>query len=279
MAELMQGLLAVKNSVKKCLLFLLLSAAASAAPAGDAGKTAIIGNSRIYLDPDNLSTIVIENRASGKRKTCRIQNWVHKAPDEEIITIIKVTTDKKAMIFPYPSNRYLLIADVMACDKRGVKLHNSPAPINNDLHILQDINFDKHLYLTLMMATADDESQQRRWAAIIASFGNETNLIKEPGFFNETESPKVGQLGFLIDSKTGSGMISPDGKYVAPDGLDCVDDDTFPGTWDIEKKKRVVFPTKLGKWGKVENPDEIFAKCKKLFYGEATLEELGGQLK
>ncbi|TDB47889.1 hypothetical protein C5468_17515 [Photorhabdus luminescens subsp. mexicana] len=177
------------------------------------------------------------------------------------------TTDKRAIIF-YSSNRYLLTNELMQCKNGKVKLYESPHP---DIAMLQDINFEKKLYLSLGLVNKDS------WAAIIANFGSDENLIVGPGFFDKDSNNL--EEGFAIFDK-GYGRISPDGKYVSPNGLYCEDNYTSstPGVWDIENKKRVTFPYEWGDLGRITNLDEISEKCKKLFYGEATLEELRGNL-
>lgn len=257
------------KTISKCLLFSLLLAVALPTLATDAEKIVIMDSSKIYLDPNNLSTVIIENGYSGKRSTCHIRNWVNEDTSNGD-GIIKTTTDKKGIIL-YSSNRYLLIDELMACKNGQVKLHESPEPENKGT--LQDINFAKKLYLTLWFQGENTS------AALLARWGSTENLIQAPGF-----SHKKGRIerGFSVDRGFGSGMISADGKYVVPNGPDCRDsvrDYNAFSVWDIETQKRVAFPVEVNKDGKVVNEEEIDDKCNRLLNGEATLEELGGTLK
>lgn len=118
--------------------------------------------------------------------------------------------------------------------------------------------------------------------AIIAHFGNSKNLIKAPGFFDTNKDEE----GFLFSEYGVQSVISSDGKFVAPAGTDgqCYDIKTpfygrnFPGVWDIEKKKKIIFKAELDDSGRLINEKEINKKCNELFSGDATFEELGGQL-
>ncbi|HCD1493002.1 TPA: hypothetical protein NBH38_005493, partial [Klebsiella pneumoniae] len=63
------------------------------------------------------------------------------------------------------------------------------------------------------------------------------------------------------------GKISANGKYVSPNELDC-SVSSFPGVWDIIKKMKVILP----------DDAVIDSKCRQLFSGDKTLDELGGKL-
>ncbi|OCQ52598.1 hypothetical protein Ppb6_02211 [Photorhabdus australis subsp. thailandensis] len=247
------------------ILLILLSLVSLSAFANDKYVVNIDGL-KIYLDKNNLSTVIVENDMSGKRNKCNIENW-RKYDTDNGDGIIRGTTDKRAIIF-YSSSRYLLINELIQCKNGQVKLYDSPHP---DIAMLQDINFEKHLYLSLGLVDKDS------WAATIANFGSDESLIIGPGFFDKSSNSL--EEGFAIFDG-GYGKISPDGKYVSPNGLYCEGDYTSstPGVWNIEKRKRVTFPYEWGDLGRIMNLDEISEKCRKLFYGEATLEELGGKL-
>lgn len=66
------------------------------------------------------------------------------------------------------------------------------------------------------------------------------------------------------------GKISVNGEYIAPNDLDCAVD-SFPGVWDIARKMKIIFP-------RDKDDAVIDSKCRQLFSGEKTLDELGGSL-
>ncbi|MCL0849644.1 hypothetical protein M2996_27765 [Klebsiella pneumoniae] len=66
------------------------------------------------------------------------------------------------------------------------------------------------------------------------------------------------------------GKISVNGEYIAPNDLDCAVD-SFPGVWDIARKMKIIFP-------RDKDDAVIDSKCRQLFSGEKTLDELGGEL-
>ncbi|MCT8354433.1 MULTISPECIES: hypothetical protein [Photorhabdus] len=253
-------------NLRKILLILLLLASLYAIANDE--HVVNIDDSKIYLDKNNFSTVIIENSTSDKFNTCNIENWKNDDTDNGD-GMIRSTTDKRAIIF-YSSNRYLLINELKECKNGQVKLYKSPDPDNN---MLQDINFNKQLYLSLGIEDKDS------WSATISYFGSNENLIKAPGFYDKNRHDSIGE-GFSIGGN-GYGKISPNGQYVAPNGLGCDDGEygeIMPGVWDIGKKKWITFPRRWDDLGRVINSDEVYEKCKKLFYGEATLEKLGGKL-
>lgn len=66
------------------------------------------------------------------------------------------------------------------------------------------------------------------------------------------------------------GKISVNGEYIAPNDLDCAVD-SFPGVWDIARKMKIIFP-------RDKDDAVIDSKCRQLFSGEKTLDELGESL-
>ncbi|HBW8382130.1 TPA: hypothetical protein MFM15_005420 [Klebsiella pneumoniae] len=52
--------------------------------------------------------------------------------------------------------------------------------------------------------------------------------------------------------------------------MDCAVD-SFPGVWDIARKMKIIFP-------RDKDDAVIDSKCRQLFSGEKTLDELGGEL-
>ncbi|WP_072023303.1 hypothetical protein [Photorhabdus australis] len=252
--------------IKKILL--ILSSLVSLYAFANDDYVVNVDNLKVFLNKKNFSTVIVENSISGEFNTCNIVNWKNDDTDNGN-GMIRNTTDKKAIIF-YSSNRYLLVDELKECKNGQIKLYKSPDPENN---MLQDINFNKRLYLSLGIEDRDS------WSATISYFGSNDNFIKAPGFYDKNRSESIGE-GFSIGGN-GNGKISPNGQYVAPNGLGCEDGEygeVMPGVWDIRKKKWITFPRRWNDFGEVINSDEIYEKCRKLFYGEATLEELGGKL-
>ncbi len=144
-----------------------------------------------------------------------------------------------------------------------MSLYKSPNP-NGELETVVDMNFDHELYLAISLEDVIVSS----YRAIIAKFGSTENIIRAKGFYDGKENAKdvFRMSGVFYQSK-----ISKDGNYVSPHYLDC-SVNSFPGVWDIGKKKKVVFSAK-------ENEDDVIdKKCELLFTGRSTLEELGGVL-
>ncbi|MCE1969148.1 hypothetical protein LWT57_03875 [Enterobacter cloacae] len=121
-----------------------------------------------------------------------------------------------------------------------------------------------------MLALVVIDVHLRSYQAIVSKFNGTENLLSGKGFWiNSKNEPDEDSL-FYIGRTIYLGKISVDGKYVAPNDLGCTVN-SFPGVWDIERKMKVAF---------LEDKDDaiIDRKCKELFSGEKTLNELGGKL-
>lgn len=223
----------------------------------DNKKIITINNDKWFLSGDKLESITIEN-SNGIKKDCLIKNVTTK-DIKNGGGVINVTSDNKAVIF-YSSNRFLFVNEAKKCIGGTVLLHESPDP-NADVNIVQDINFNNSLYLSLSLEDKDS------WSAIIAKFNTENSLIKESGFLKNNNA--LGD-GFQITG-LGQGKISLNGEYVAPNGVGCTAD-SYPGVWDIKLKKKVI----------IQSPDssmdEIDKKCEDLFNGVSSLNNIGGEL-
>ncbi|WP_337264495.1 MULTISPECIES: hypothetical protein [unclassified Serratia (in: enterobacteria)] len=236
-------------------------------------KAVILDGDVIYLSSTDLSIVKIENSKNGTIANCKIANFI---PDDarQGVGLLILTSDKKAIIF-YSSSRYMIVDELRKCKDGNVELYKSPDPKK---YTLVDINFKRKLYLSLL------NSNINIYQAIIAHFGSDENLIKAPGFAGFDDN--LDAQGFPLPFH-GQSVISPDGKYVAPVGISaqCRDNNipdylqSFPGVWDIEKKKRVTFKSKLDDLDQLANEQEINDKCNDLFFGKKTLKELQGKLK
>jgi len=135
------------------------------------------------------------------------------------------------------------------------------------LSTLVDVNFDKKFILALVPIDAQSGAHQ----AIISSFDGKKNVISGKGFWNpRAKEVSISDDTFIITDDFYIGKISTNGMYVAPNDLDC-SVNSFPGVWNIAKKMKVIFS---------EDKDDavIDSKCKKLFSGDKTLDELEGEL-
>jgi hypothetical protein len=223
----------------------------------DNSKQVILNERVVYISEVESSIITMRKGVSIYEK-CKITN-LQKKDTENGNGIINLTSDKKAIIF-YSSGRYLLADEIIKCRNGNVTIRDSPDP-KSAVHMLQDVNFENEIYLSLSL------EDKGLWSAIIAKFNSDKNLLSGNGFFNNSEA--IG-YGFEIFG-LGSGSISVDGKYAAPNGWGCSKDDV-PGVWDIQQKEKVVFLSEDDKSNEINN------KCLRLFNGDATLKELDGEL-
>ncbi|MFP1937023.1 hypothetical protein ACLED3_16805 [Lonsdalea quercina] len=162
-------------------------------------------------------------------------------------------------------NKYLDVKELIGCKGQSIRIHSIPY-FNNAISSIIDVNFEKKLVLALVVIDAHFRSYQ----AIVSRFNGNKNLLSGKGFWSNSPSEPDENSLFYPSGSIYLGKISANGEYVAPNDLDCAAD-SFPGVWDIAKKMKVVFP---------EDKDDavIDSKCKKLFSGGKTLDELGGKL-
>lgn len=204
----------------------------------------------ISLSETKDRSILIQNKNSGEINQCTLNDLSEKENKDDA-ELINITSDKKAIIF-YSSGRYIKTESLINCTVHGIDLHESPDPLGI---MVQDINFSKKIYLSYRSEDINN------WTALVAKFGSEKNLIKAKFFF-DPKSHNIDE-GFKLYA-LGMGRISPDGKYVAPTGPDCEDGESmtdFPGVWDIEKKKRIVFKEMIDHNGNTINSNEVLKKC------------------
>ncbi|MGF6244193.1 hypothetical protein P3T42_005958 [Paraburkholderia sp. GAS38] len=129
---------------------------------------------------------------------------------------------------------YVSVADVLAC--RGGKVSASRIPAR--VGFVVDVNLKRNIYLSLDAVSAGPLT----FAATVARLGKTTPLADFQGMYMpEKRFEKIQEEGFDYDDSM-PGRISPDGRYVSANGsMDCTDD-SYPGIWDLQTRKKVVRP-------------------------------------
>lgn len=128
---------------------------------------------------------------------------------------------------------YILKSDLKNCQAAG-NIHVSKIP--DGVGFLSDINASKGIYVSLDFVS----TQPMLYLATVAKIGSKKNLVDLDGAYvvgkNITQLRKT---AFSTSGDAGSSAISPDGRYVAPDGqIDC-SQDAYPGVWDVLRNSRV----------------------------------------
>lgn len=222
------------------------------------------GDYTIKLNKQKVSAIDVKNNLSGHYFTCPIKKWTKLLSNGA--GNISLTSDKKGVLVS-PGNKYLKVEDLLACNNNPVTLYSLPY-LDDDISAVADVNFEKKLVLALVVMDVRTESYQ----ALVSRFNGRKNLLSGKGFWDRTAKDDSDNPDdtFGMGDTFYLGKISPDGKYVAPNDLDCAAD-AFPGVWDIEKKRKVLIISDKGE-------HDIEARCQKMFSGEETLEQVGGKL-
>jgi hypothetical protein len=128
---------------------------------------------------------------------------------------------------------YVIKRDLLHCQAgHAVRVFSIPSNVG----VLSDINISKRVYVALDFVSM----QPITYLATVARIGSSRNLVSINGAY--IAGKKLGDLkGFAFGSSgdAGASIISPDGRYVAPDGqMDCTED-AYPGVWDIQRNRRV----------------------------------------
>ncbi len=215
---------------------------------------------RIFLDKINKGMLNVKTH--NKEVACQISNW--KTEYALGGGSISLTTDKKAVLFTN-TDSYLYLDDILHCNGKDISLNQVPVPDSSPFGSVIDLNFDKKIYLAVVL----EDVRSQRYTAVVSHFGSKKNLIKAVGF--TTNQMADSYSSFPLDDAGYGGKISLNGKYIFPTSLNCTEE-VFPGVWDIENNKKVVFPARY------YTPEEIAVRCEKLFNGQGSLEELGGWL-
>ncbi|HEY4353613.1 MAG TPA: hypothetical protein VGN31_20470 [Paraburkholderia sp.] len=139
--------------------------------------------------------------------------------------------DKSAIIVS--ETGYVLRQDLINC-QAGHAVHVFSIPSN--VGVLSDINILKNIYVALDFIS----TQPVAYLATVARVGSSRNLVSINGAY--LAGKRIGDLrksAFGSSGEAGASIISPDGRFVAPDGhIDCTED-AYPGVWDIQKNRRV----------------------------------------
>jgi hypothetical protein len=128
---------------------------------------------------------------------------------------------------------YVLRRDLLHC-QTGHAVHVFSIPSN--VGVLSDINISKGIYVALDFVS----TRPTTYLATVARVGSTRNLVSINGAY--LADKRLDDLkGFAFGGNGGAGtsVISPDGRFVAPDGqVDCAED-AYPGVWDIQGNRRV----------------------------------------
>lgn len=249
------------NFKTNLFLFMMLGATAFSSWGGYYNTIDVDGVS-IQFDENKSGFISIYDDKSHVYYSCKIENW-----NDSLLSGaggISLTSDHVGVLIA-SGNKYFDVKELMGCKGQPISIHSIPY-FNNEVASIIDVNFEKKIVLALVVVDAHFRSYQ----AIVSKFNGSRNLLSGRGFWSNASSEPDEDGLFYPGDSIYLGKLSANGKYVAPNDLDCAVD-SFPGVWDIVKKKKVVFP-------KVKDDEVVEIKCKKLFSGDKTLSELGGEL-
>jgi hypothetical protein len=243
----------VKYNGLLCFIFISLSSNASVFY-----NKLLVNGASVYLDEQTNSVVHIDNKQ--EKKICKINNW--RKEYNLGAGVISLTTDGKAILLAN-ANSYMMVQELFKCTDSKINLYKEPVPTLPPFGRVIDLNFDKKIYLSLIL----EDAKNMTYSAMVARFDNGKNIILAKGFYNDKKNIDnafyVGGVGY-------GGKISLNGQYVFPAEPDC-SFDSYPGVWDIVNHGKVYFDTTM-------NSAEANDKCMRLFNGESTLESLGGKL-
>lgn len=243
------------------LIFLILVVFSNLSYSSDFYNSVKVDGYTLSLDKDKKGFIHILSHEIDS--FCKIENWV--SGYGKGAGVIQVTTDGKAVLVA-GTDSYLYVKDILKCNVGKISLNKNPVPDKPPFGMVIDINFDKRIYLSVIL----NDASSSEYTAVVSKFNSNESIIKSKGFEGGEDSDNEDSTFYLSDIGYG-GRISLNGRYVYPSDLDC-SIDSFPGVWDLVTRKKVVF-TK----NNLSNEDVEF-KCKALFNGEAELGTLGGKL-
>jgi hypothetical protein len=212
------------------------------------------------LNKDKVGYITVHNKTSGIDHSCEIANW-----GNSMLTgagEISLTSDHVGVLIA-SGNKYLETEDVKNCNGNAISVYSIPY-FDQEISTIIDMNFEKKLVLALVVVDA----HFRAYQAIVSNFNGRKNIFSGKGFWSDSVKNTDGT--FSPGNTLYLGKISPNGRFVAPNDLDC-SIDSFPGVWDIAKRKKVIFPSD-------KDASVIDSKCWELFSGKQSLNELGSKL-
>lgn len=191
----------------------------------------------IYAKGSRSNEIEVSN-INGERKICELNTEV---------TRIILSFDQKTLIFS--ENGYLRVEDLLACKIKQVPVNLIPEKTG----LLVDFNLNTGIYIALIFVS----TQPLSYVAYIGKKGTSKNLVDLPGAYRTGKKiEKMQQEAFIYsDDLTYRPKISISGKYAAPDGEANCSPQSYPGVWNIEKNRKVIFRTATSS----------FADCESLF--------------
>jgi hypothetical protein len=128
---------------------------------------------------------------------------------------------------------YVLKQDLLRCQTgHAVRVFSIPSNVG----VLSDINVSKGIYVALDFVS----TQPITYLATVARVGSSRNLVSINGaYVAGRKLADIKKFAFGSSGGAGTSIISPDGRYVAPDGqMDCTEG-AYPGVWDIQRNRRV----------------------------------------
>lgn len=222
-----------------------------------------IDNFNVRLNMSKAGFVDVSNKKTDTNYSCKIVNW-----DDAMLSGaggISLTSDHAGLLIA-SGNKYLEVKDVKGCNGSPIDLH-SVSYFDEEISSVIDVNFEKKLVLALVVVDA----QLRTYQAIVSDFDGARNIFLGKGFWSDAVKKSYdADNTFSPGRSIYLGKISSNGKYVAPNDLDC-SVDSFPGVWDIDKKKKIIFES-------ITDNLSIDEKCSLLFSGKKSLTELGGRL-
>lgn len=248
---------------KKVMFAVSIYTMASFSSWGAYYNTVKVDNYVIGLNKNKHGVIDVYNTETKITNSCKIENWddffLHGAG------ILSLTSDNIGVLVA-SSNGFLKAEELEDCNNQSVKLYDVQYT-DRAISTLIDINFEREIILALVAIDAQSGAHQ----AIVSKFNGKKNILSGKGFWDpHLKNIDMSDDTFPVTDDLYYGKISPDGRYIAPNDLDC-SIDSFPGVWDIDKKKQVVFESNV-------NGLSIDEKCSLLFSGKKNFVELGGRL-
>jgi hypothetical protein len=103
---------------------------------------------------------------------------------------------------------------------------------------ISDINVKHNIYVALGFVS----TQPLTYLATVARIGTSKNLVSIKGAYDSKKIKDLRDDAFLITTgnEIGTAIISPNGKFVSPDGTMSCSEDAYPGVWDITSNKRII---------------------------------------
>ena len=215
-------------------LFISMQLMSPAVIAAKEVPSVIVGDTEFKLEANGRDRIYLY-QSNKLIKTCRLD----RPADEDFF---RSSFDKQAIIVD--THGYLLIDDLLKCnDSKYLKAHKTP-----EVGWLTDINVKHKIYVAVDLLY----SPPTTCIATVGRLPSPRNIISMPG---TDVGNKRDKRGWSIDCVS-EPLISPDGRYVSLENIDCRDSGAT-GVWDIKKNKKVIFSR--GVWDIEKNKKVTFS--------------------